>query len=157
MNQETLMFVLFLSWIILGVLCLRIARKKNRHPVGWFFIGFSLGIFGVILLLILPRKKKKVLSPNIAGIPTQTANKSMEEVTHSSYSLNPPINDPEMSKYWYYLDKDSTEQGPISFDALNRQYQTQDLPATTYVWSEDMDNWKKINELPEKFKQLPNN
>lgn len=148
------MFLLFLSWILLGALCSRIARQRNRHSGGWFVIGFILGVFGIILLFILPKKKPKVLSyaePISAAPPKGEDNLA----TQSSFSLNPPINDPEMSKYWYYLDEDKQQKGPISFDALHRRYQSNDIADTTYVWSEDMDDWKRINELPEKFKQLP--
>ncbi len=153
MSQDTLIFLLFLSWILLGSLCSRIARQKNRHPGWWFVIGFVLGIFGIILLYILPEKKLSYAKP----IPKSPNQDKQTLPTQCSSAITPPSNDPEMSKYWYYLDKDRLQKGPISFDALHRKYQGNDLSDTTYVWSEDMIDWKRINELPEKFKQLSNN
>ena len=105
MSQDTLIFLLFLSWILLGALCSRIARQRNRHPGGWFVIGFILGVFGIILLFILPKKKSKMVS-YAEPIPKTTPQDKGTLEAQSSYSLSPPINDPEMSKCWYYIDED---------------------------------------------------
>ena len=40
--------------VIFGILMAHIARKKNRNPIRWFLAGAIFGIFGFIVLLILP-------------------------------------------------------------------------------------------------------
>ena len=44
-------------WILCGVVCAVIANLKNRNVVGWFFGGMCIGIFGIIIVLVLPKKE----------------------------------------------------------------------------------------------------
>lgn len=44
--------------IIFGVLCAKIARRKNRDKVGWFFIGFFLGVIGLLIILCIPKENE---------------------------------------------------------------------------------------------------
>lgn len=37
---------------IFGIICALIANSKGRNPIGWFFIGFFLGIIGLIIALV---------------------------------------------------------------------------------------------------------
>lgn len=41
--------------VIFGFLCSKIARSKNRDKVGWFFIGFFLGVIGLLVILCIPK------------------------------------------------------------------------------------------------------
>ena len=41
-------------WVICAVVCAVIAGSKKRNGAGWFFIGLIIGIFGVILVAVLP-------------------------------------------------------------------------------------------------------
>lgn len=43
--------------IVFGVLCSKIARRKNRDKVGWFFIGFFLGVIGLLIILCIPKEE----------------------------------------------------------------------------------------------------
>lgn len=47
-------------------------------------------------------------------------------------------------KEYYYLD-DEEQRGPFSINDLKFK----ELTSETFVWSEEMDNWKKLKELPE--------
>lgn len=40
--------------VIFGILMAHIARKKKRNPIRWFLAGAIFGVFGFIVLLILP-------------------------------------------------------------------------------------------------------
>jgi predicted Zn finger-like uncharacterized protein len=44
--------------IILGIICAVLASYKGRSVVGWFFIGFLFGIFGLIVLLVISNLKE---------------------------------------------------------------------------------------------------
>jgi hypothetical protein len=39
--------------LILGIICAVIANGKGRSAIGWFFIGFFFGLFGLIVLLVV--------------------------------------------------------------------------------------------------------
>lgn len=56
-------------WITMAVICAIIASSRGRSPVGWFFIGFLLSFFGIILVAVLPSKKPAEV---IAGAETAT-------------------------------------------------------------------------------------
>jgi hypothetical protein len=52
------MFISILIWcLFFGFICSYIAKEKGRDAGGWFFGGFLLGIFGVIVLACIPSKK----------------------------------------------------------------------------------------------------
>ncbi|MBI9017021.1 MAG: hypothetical protein JEZ07_07165 [Phycisphaerae bacterium] len=47
-------------WIIatiIGLICAIIARSKGRSVIGWFLIGFFLGLIGLIIMLVVSNKK----------------------------------------------------------------------------------------------------
>ena len=51
-------------WLICAALCAFIASKKNRSTLGWFCIGFLIGIIGVIIIcfvddIVIEDKTKK--------------------------------------------------------------------------------------------------
>ncbi|AQT68580.1 cardiolipin synthase [Anaerohalosphaera lusitana] len=45
--------------LILGVLTALLAKQKGRSVVGWFLIGFFLGLLGLILILVVSDKKSQ--------------------------------------------------------------------------------------------------
>lgn len=44
---------------IIGVICGFIAHSKGRSPIGWFFIGFLLGLIGLIICIVMPNLKEQ--------------------------------------------------------------------------------------------------
>lgn len=44
---------------ILGIICALIAHGKGRSAIGWFFIGFFLGLIGLILSIVMPNLKEQ--------------------------------------------------------------------------------------------------
>lgn len=61
MNVETYLISLALSSIITLIsiiLCPIVADKKNRNPVGWFFLAFVGGLVPLIILLCLKKLNK---------------------------------------------------------------------------------------------------
>lgn len=123
-------------WLLLGGLCAHYAQKRGRHPFTWFFIGLFLGALGFILLFILPNKKA-VPKPVIENPVVLT------EISPSPISV--PTS--QMEKFWYYLDQKNQQYGPMSFNALRTALEDGKITINTYVWNEEMENWKPWGEV----------
>jgi predicted PurR-regulated permease PerM len=123
-------FYSFLISIFIAFACSHFAKKKGRNASLWFMSGAFFGIFALVVLLFLPRLKRTVAqAPSVpvkllrALIPTQT------------------------SKFWYYLDEEKKQFGPMSFEALSRAWQEGEVQAHTLLWNEDLENWKRLDEI----------
>ncbi len=103
------------------------------------------------MLLFLPVFKKKP-DENIEE-PTMIISKP-DPSLHDQLSQHLPIQEDlkrqaEEEKLWFYLDKDHHQVGPVSIIALRELWNTGRLELTSYVWSEGMDQWEKVDKLPE--------
>lgn len=114
-----------------------IAKQRGRDPVAWFMIGILLGIFAPVLLLFL-----KPLQPSQGT--------DIEE--NEDVKLAPPPQELFMKSYidkeWFYLDIRHQQQGPVYFNILKSLWMEEKITPKTYVWSEGMNQWKRIGELP---------
>ncbi|MCA8949937.1 MAG: DUF4339 domain-containing protein [Planctomycetes bacterium] len=54
MNDSAIWIGQGIGSLVFGVICAVIAPNRGRSAVGWFFIGFVLGCFGLIVLLLMP-------------------------------------------------------------------------------------------------------
>ncbi len=124
-------FITLIFWVLLGSITAYYAKERGRHQWGWFCIGLFLGIFGIILLFVLPRKK----------LQTPPVYPEMEEIPA------PPPKVLGSTKFWYYLDGENKQLGPMSYNALVSASQEGKVTPTTYVWNEDLENWKRFGEL----------
>ncbi|MBN2479699.1 MAG: DUF4339 domain-containing protein [Parachlamydiales bacterium] len=125
------MILLMISWICFGLFCSNIAKSKNRSRLTWFFLGVFFGL--VALLIIIFLKPLPLLE---------------DEIIIQQARPNEPIFDTTKDfNFWYYLDNDKTQVGPISFDALYRKYLSKIISESTYVWNDTMKNWQKIKEI----------
>jgi len=158
-------FYSILFWLLLGGICSRIAKKRNRNPLGWFFIGMLLGVIGLIILYVLPAKNEESLEE---ASPVPAAMQSQENLTFSTETeetlapseMNQVISPSFEKKLWYYLDRENKQYGPMSFDNLKRVWKEDQITGTTYVWNEEMPDWKPIADLPEvldKIRNIPTN
>lgn len=115
-----------------------VAKQRGRDPVAWFMIGILLGIFSPILLLILK--------------PLNANREMMETEENEDTKLAPQVLETKEIRYsnkeWYYLDKSQQQQGPVYFNTLKSLWLNEKITSTTYVWSDGMPQWKRINELP---------
>lgn len=122
MSHELILF----SALLTGIAAVYLAKQKNKDPFLWFFIGALFGLLGVIYLYFFVSPKQK----------PQTA------------LLTPVAKAPVLSqKFWYYLDQENRQLGPMSYDALNQAWREGRVSATTYVWNEDLENWKPFGEF----------
>ncbi len=45
--------------VICAAACAIIASNKGRNPLGWFFIGFLLGLIGLIIVLVVSNERER--------------------------------------------------------------------------------------------------
>ena len=138
------MYLLFstLLWIVIGCICSNTAKQRGRNPISWFFLGIALGVIGLIILYILPPKLEMA-----AAAPTPSPNNDLPlEVSISPSQASPPK---EITILWYYLDNEDKQYGPMSFNALQQAWDEDQITSSTYVWNEEMENWKTLEELPD--------
>lgn len=127
MNSTFNPYIALPFWILFGLICAYLANKRGRNPYAWFGIGLFLGVFGILLLVVIPKK-----------------NQIKEEIVH----LAPPVKtEPEV--LYYYLDENHKQKGPVNLSFLKYEFQNKRINSSTYVWTESMDDWKKIENLGE--------
>jgi hypothetical protein len=121
-----------ISAILFGLIATYFAIRRKRNPYLWFVIGFFFGMIGLFAIFLSPSKKK-------------TASQKNEP---SDKEVNPlPIFPGPLDKFWYYLDPSHQQIGPMSHSAIEKALHQGLISQTTYVWNEDMSDWKKIEEL----------
>lgn len=135
-------FFSVLLWLIIGAICSRTAKQRGRSPSLWFFLGILLGVIGLIILYILP-PKKIVLATAPSSPPLSPP------LIEDTPSLARTESAPETTILWYYLDEGNKQFGPMSFHALQTAWDEDQITSTTYVWNEQMENWKTLGEIPD--------
>lgn len=121
-------------WLLIGTLTAYFANQRGRDPFAWFIIGMLLGLIGLFILFLLPIIE------------------STEDV-HEMDELLPEgpedyVKDHYQNKEWFYVNKERKQQGPVTFLTLKKEWGKGDLQEETLVWSEGMENWSPIKELP---------
>ncbi len=146
----TLAFLIILAWVFFGFVCSKIAKYKGRNPTTWFYLGFFLGLLGVIIIALLPSRHFQNLSYGQAPVIGPMADPNQDPLP-----IGPdPIYEEIRKKNWYYLDQHQTQFGPMSFEAFKIAYIEGRLHLGNYVWNEDMADWKKLQDLTEYHKFL---
>jgi hypothetical protein len=130
--------IVIISWLLFGGAASYFAGQRGRDPFAWFFIGMLLGILGLLLLFLLPTvvpPEEKAVSE---GNPLEKP-KEIQEGHLSYFRL----------KEWYYLSSAREQVGPSPYSTLRDMWKLKKITDQTYVWSDGMENWKKISEIPE--------
>lgn len=149
---------LFLIYILLGFLTAYMARKKNRNPIGWFFAGMFFGVFGIIVLLILPPLSHKDTHPNLPDENDFSNNALNSFLENTSLTENlSSIDKVDIStEKWFYLNKEKQAVGPLSFEDLllflnakATQEKENEAPQNIWIWKKGMQNWEKVKNVPE--------
>jgi hypothetical protein len=125
--------LIFTSIFSLAKGCRNLAATRGRNPTIWFIAGLFFGLFALLLLLVLPSRRRKVILAN----------------------QKPPVSQPTLAlldtnhigKLWYFLDSEKQQFGPMSFDALSRAWREGKVGEQTYVWNEEMENWQRFQEV----------
>jgi hypothetical protein len=119
-----------MMWLAFGFLTAYLARRRGKNPYFWFFIGMLLGVMGLLILIFLSKRSTSTVKKD--PIPT--------------LDVTP---EPTQEKFWYYLDPEDKQFGPMSFSSLEKAYETGLVKEETYVWNEDLEDWKAFkNFLP---------
>jgi len=131
----------FLMALFMGSLNAYIAKRQGRPQLPWFFVSFTLGIFGFILYFLYPAltsyfvpEKKKKVSPTPLSAPQDRSEAWL--------------------KMWYYLDERREQKGPIEFPDLIQTWKERNISDESFVWGEGMEEWKTLHELPEVKKEF---
>lgn len=109
---------------LIGTISAYLAFKRGKNPYLWFFIGFLFGIFGIFAIFFTSPKKAPALTPK-----------------QPVFRIEGPSD-----KFWYYLDPSNTQQGPMSRDAVNAAWKEGKINLSTYVWHEELPDWKPLKE-----------
>lgn len=65
----------------------------------------------------------------------------------NTIDITPKVEPNAKEAFWYYLDSDHTQQGPMSFDGLTRAFREGKIFPTTYVWNETLENWQHLKDF----------
>jgi uncharacterized membrane protein YfcA len=117
-----------LAGSITGLITAYVANRRARKPIPWFFVGFCFGLLGLLFFFVMPQKKKPAPLPSVKPEP-------------QPYILGPA------DKYWYWLDASHAQVGPMSYTALSNHWKQGKIKPETYVWHEDLTDWKPLQEL----------
>ena len=117
--------------LVMGFSCAHFARRRGRNHKTWFIIGLLFGIFGLIALFLFPIRKPQPLGEQApAPMPKLAA-----------------ISSDHSDKLWYFLDEQKAQFGPMSIDALSREWREGKVGEQTYVWNETMENWARVQDV----------
>ena len=138
----------FILLIIIAIFTSYYAGSQGRNPLKWFVIGLLLGILAPLILLFLPtvKKDKNGSFPSMTISPPDPSLAHLPPAALSSEDLK--IKEEE-NKLWFYLDQNHEQVGPVSVVALRELWNRGKLELNQYVWSEGMEQWKKVEDLPE--------
>ena len=130
-----MMILTLFFWFLIGGACSYFATQRGRDPYAWLSIGLFLGVLGLILLFLLPKVEAK------ETVPSDEVDSKISE----DENLKPPFS----AKDWFYLDQSHQQHGPLSFDQLKILWDERTITKSTFIWSEGMAEWKKIQDLTE--------
>ncbi len=129
--SDSLLITSLLISLVCGLIARREAVRKNLNTKLGFCLGFFFGVLGLAIVFFLRPKKAPTSVKKI--IPPKAPKKEID------------------ATLWYYLDKEHKQIGPMSFMLLQDALEKSKINDSSYVWNEKMDDWKKIEELPEVF------
>lgn len=133
------MFLSLALVLFFAFLSAYLAKRRGRDPVAWFMLGLLLGVFAPILLMIL----KPLDGSSKSSLFDDTEENEDVILTHPEERLGKEY----LDKDWFYMDQEHAQQGPVSFSSLRPLWVEERITPLTYVWTEGMDNWKRIREL----------
>ncbi len=131
-----MLFPSAIMWLVFGSVSAFLARKRGKNPYLWFFLGTVFGVFGVLFLFFAPQ-------------PPGAAKAAPNRDTTPTIDITPKVSDSDKEKFWYYLDPDEIQQGPMSYEGLLRNYREGIISKNTHVWNENYDAWKRLSDLLE--------
>jgi len=120
----------FVAAFATGAIGAYLAYRRGRNPYLWFGLGFLFGIFGLFAVCFLPFRKKSL----------------QKAVLATSQAPEPTIQGPS-DKFWYYLNPEHQQIGPMSLDALTTAWRQEKISLNTFVWNEELPEWKLLQDF----------
>lgn len=112
-----------------GLISSYLAYRRGKNPILWFLVGALFGLFGVFALFFSGHLRRKQPTP-------------VPKVAEPQPYLFGPTN-----KFWYYLDASGTQIGPVSYNGITTAWKNGTVPATAFVWHEDLGDWQTLQNL----------
>ncbi|MDN3508826.1 MAG: DUF4339 domain-containing protein [Candidatus Neptunochlamydia sp.] len=112
----------------------------------WFALGALLGLIAIIVLYVLPPKGATAPARVLSG--KQKQDNTPPYLPSEDVATRPP------EALWYYLDKENNQYGPMSFNALKSAWNHKEIDPCTYVWNENMEEWKTLENLPDALERI---
>lgn len=137
-----MMILSIFIWLLVGFMTAKLAQQKGRDPYMWFAIGVLLGIFALLILILLPPVKPEEQETNKAPLPVQIA------------PAEPPIQNEILIKEWHCITTTGLQQGPLKCDALKKLWSDGQLNSKSFVWTDKMVAWQRVEELPDLLSAL---
>jgi len=119
-----------LGFLVAGIISAYLAYRRGKNPILWFFIGAVLGLIGVFAIFFWTKPRKQPAPLPMAPPP------------------EPRLIGPA-DKFWYFLDGSHAQVGPVSYQRMKSHWKEGTLSPTTFVWHEELPDWKPLQELIE--------
>lgn len=136
--MDTNLLISLVFWVLISTANAYFAYQRGRDPYFWFLMGVLFGALALIVLLFLPDLSKEPKTPDVIIEEAQPLIDTPEKIDHSY-----------LVKDWYYLDSSANQYGPIRFETLKEIWMEDKIQGSTFVWSDGMDKWLRIEEIPE--------
>lgn len=145
------MTLTMILWILTGIATGYLAYRRGRDPYIWFALGIFFGILAILVLVLLPPIKNTEEEIAANERAEDIAERREKQLKEQEKLENAPNLQPQSveTKEWFYLDKAKQQQGPSSFYSLNALWENGEINLQSYVWTEGMPEWKKIQDLPD--------
>ena len=130
----------FIIWFLIGAATAYFAQQRGRDPFIWFMIGMFLGLLGMLLVFILP---------SLEETEEHDSEGHEEHIEEIPPSFLPTKAHDYLIKEWFYLDPAHHQQGPCRFEVLKEKWGQGNLSNISYVWCEGMNQWEKIEDIPD--------
>lgn len=148
--------IYFLIWLVMGLVCARVARSRGRSIGVWFVLGVLFSFIALLALWILPSKVNtgdQSLSTQKPSDAPQVSTVAITAPGNSTLSIQDTPSTKSTSNasstYWHYINSKKETLGPLSFSSLQEKWHAGEISISTYVWNESMESWKKIEDMPE--------
>lgn len=130
--------------VLVGAITAFLAHRRGRNPLPWFVLGVALGVLAIAILYLWPSPQTAQQRQAVAAAPQPQPAPAQPALMEASASLH----DEPKDTLWFYLDRNDEQQGPVSVPELERLWRQKDVNTESYVWSQGMNEWALINDLP---------
>jgi hypothetical protein len=106
------------------------------NPWFGFFVGSFFGVLGLTVIYLIPQKKEAIV----------IAPKSPFSEKQNIFFNNPDF----QRKLWHYIDQNKKVSEAVSLQKMKGEFLKGKITMDTYIWNEEMSNWKQVKELVDK-------